>query len=552
MDAMDKGYSPEFESFPNLLLMLSRQPTVESIVKELVNQVVENRPHIAAAAVWLAESAGTGDPCERMEIGPAPQLRLVASAVKGEAGPEEWTHAGGEYTFVPFDEPLVGRVAADGVAVVHPDDRDWEPPEWARDAGIVGLNSQPVVHLGKVLGVFSVFFGLPVRESIEMGGKWHQVLCTQLAAAIVNARSFEEIECLRQQLELENEYLRGEFEVEGAFGDIVGESQALRRVLTQVTLVAPTDTSVLILGESGTGKELIAREIHERSPRSRHPLIRVNCAAIPRELFESEFFGHVRGAFTGAVRDRTGRFELADNGSLFLDEVGEIPLELQGKLLRVLQEGTFERIGEERTRLVDVRIIAASNRDLKEQVEAGRFRQDLYFRLSVFPVEIPPLRHRVEDIPLLAKYFIRTLNTRPGIRPAPLKRRDLLALQSYDWPGNVRELQNVIERAVIIARGGDLSFDFLPGSKVPRGLDARGRDTNAAAGAPLAGEGPASAEDPVLTDGEWRELERKNLRRALDQTDWRIQGEGGAAALLGVKPTTLRSRIKALRIEKED
>ena len=221
----------------------------------------------------------------------------------------------------------------------------------------------------------------------------------------------------------ENEYLREEVKVAHAFGDIVGESSALRKVLAQVDLVAPADTSVLILGESGTGKELVARAIHERSRRSDRPMIRVNCGSIPRELFESEFFGHVEGAFTGAVRDRAGRFQLADGGTLFLDEVGEIPLELQSKLLRVLQEGTFERIGEEKSQHVDVRIIAATNRDLKKDVEEKRFRQDLYYRLSVFPVEVAPLRERAEDIPLLAANFLSQTCRRLGLTKPRLKQR---------------------------------------------------------------------------------------------------------------------------------
>jgi transcriptional regulator with GAF, ATPase, and Fis domain len=229
---------------------------------------------------------------------------------------------------------------------------------------------------------------------------WLRMIADHAAAAIATARAFAEIEALQKRLELENEYLREEVTRAGAFGELIGQSPALEAVARQIDLVAPTDSGVLILGESGTGKELVAREIHRRSHRAGKPLIRVNCAAVPRELYESEFFGHARGAFTGALRDRAGRFELADQGTLFLDEVGEIPLELQAKLLRVLQEGELERVGEERTRRVNVRLVTATNRDLRAEVEAGRFRQDLYYRLSVFPVELPPLRKRKQDIPL--------------------------------------------------------------------------------------------------------------------------------------------------------
>src|SRR2546427_2316128 len=260
----------------------------------------------------------------------------------------------------------------------------------------------------------------------------------------------------RKNLEFENEYLQEE--LRGNYDAIVGDSPVLKKVLAQIEMVAPTNANVLILGESGTGKELVARAIHDRSPRKAATLVRVNCASVPRELFESEFFGHVRGAFTGAVKDRVGRFELANGGTLFLDEIGEVPLELQSKLLRVLQEGQFEKVGEDRTRTVDVRIIAATNRDLEAEVKAGRFRQDLYYRLSVFPIELPPLRDRVEDIPALAQQFLVQSARKLGLNPPRLTAAQVKELQSYDWPGNVRELQNVIERAAIRSRNGHLEL----------------------------------------------------------------------------------------------
>jgi transcriptional regulator with GAF, ATPase, and Fis domain len=311
----------------------------------------------------------------------------------------------------------------------------------------------------------------------------------------------------------------------------------LKRLLRQVEMVARTDATVLILGESGTGKELIAREIHKNSRRSERPLIRVNCASIPRELYESEFFGHIKGAFTGAVKDRAGRFEAAHGGTLFLDEVGEIPLELQSKLLRVLQEGQYERVGEERTRTVDVRIIAASNRDLPTDVEAGRFRQDLYYRLNVFPMKVAPLRERKEDIPLLAAHFLEKAIRKLKLPPARLTQAHIARFQSYDWPGNVRELQNMIERALILAQNGVLWFD-LPDHP----------DTAASAPAgPPAGDGPEPA---ILSDIELRQRERDNTLAALHKTGWKIHGPGGTAELLGLKPTTLISRIKKLRLKK--
>lgn len=326
---------------------------------------------------------------------------------------------------------------------------------------------------------------------------------------------------------------------------LIGRSQALRRVLEQVELVARTDANVLVLGESGTGKELIARAIHASSPRASKPLVRVNCASIPRELFESEFFGHVRGAFTGALRDRAGRFQHAEGGTLFLDEIGEVPLEHQSKLLRVLQEGTYERVGEERTRRADVRIVAATNRDLREEVASGRFRQDLYFRLSVFPVEIPPLRERVEDIPLLADFFVEQMAKRVGHAVPPLKRRHVIELQRHAWPGNVRELQNVIERAVILAHGEEVRLEGV--------LEVQPVE-DATRSRPSSG-GSASAwlpEGRIVTEREWVAMQRENIRRALERTEGRIFGAGGAAELLGVKPTTLRSRIGVLFAEGDE
>jgi transcriptional regulator with GAF, ATPase, and Fis domain len=304
-------------------------------------------------------------------------------------------------------------------------------------------------------------------------------------------------------------------------------------MIQRIDLVAPTGANVLVTGESGTGKELIARAIHNVSERSERPMIRVNCAAIPAELFESEFFGHAKGAFTGAVNDRVGRFELADGGTLFLDEVGEIPLSLQGKLLRVLQEQTFERIGETHTRSVDVRVIAATNRDLKTEVEAGRFREDLYFRLNVFPIESVPLRERPEDIPPLAQLFLRNACRRFHRAPLELSHANVEALQRYSWPGNVRELENVIERQVIVTRGRKLSFDL------PADREAAGPEPVA-----VGPEAVGTAQQRPLTEAEKREQERENMISALRQCRGKVFGQGGAAELLEVKPTTLASRLK--------
>src|SRR5690606_13277026 len=339
----------------------------------------------------------------------------------------------------------------------------------------------------------------------------------------------------RKCLEFENEALQEE--IRENVGSIIGDSLALRKVVSQIRTVAPTEASVLVLGESGTGKELVAHAIHELSPRKEHPLVRVNCASIPKELFESEFFGHVRGAFTSAVKDRVGRFELAHRGTLFLDEIGEIPLDLQGKLLRVLQEGTFERLGDERTRTVDVRIIAATNRDLLAEARAGRFRLDLYYRLSVFPLQVPPLRERIEDLPALAAHFARDAARRLGVPTPRLMKGDVRELQTYDWPGNVRELQNVIERAVILARDGRLHFD-LPRRATGPAERIQSSATDAAQFA------------RVLSLDELAIREREIVAEALERCRWKIYGPDGAAALLKLKPTTLVSMLKRLNLQR--
>jgi transcriptional regulator with GAF, ATPase, and Fis domain len=318
-----------------------------------------------------------------------------------------------------------------------------------------------------------------------------------------------------------------------AFGEIIGQSHAWRQVVNQIEIVAPTEAAVLVLGETGTGKEVIAGELHRRSRRRDKPLIKVNCACIPKDLFESEFFGHVRGAFTGAVKDRVGRFEAADGGTLFLDEVGEIPLELQSKLLRVLQEKSYERTGESKTRTADVRIVAATNRNLQEEVAAGRFREDLYYRLNVVPIKVPPLRDRKEDIPLLASHFIETTVREIKCARPRLTRAGIDKLLNYGWPGNIRELYNAIQQAAILAQGGDLDFNLpVDGRKAKTDWQRSVDHRHVGAG--------------YLTEAEMRQWKRQNLLTVLQKTGWKIKGIDGAAELLGVKPTTLISQIGRL------
>ena len=338
----------------------------------------------------------------------------------------------------------------------------------------------------------------------------------------------------KARLEAHNAYLLDEIRSQQNFGDIIGASVGLRKVIQQVQLVAPTDATVLITGESGTGKELVARAIHEQSARRERPLIKLNCSAVPEGLFESEFFGHVKGAFTGALKDKPGRFELADGGTLFLDEIGEVPLAMQTKLLRVLQEQELERVGDTRTRKVNVRIIAASNRDLKKEVDEGRFRQDLFYRLSVFPIEVPPLRERPEDLAPLAAHFIRQSAHRMN-RPEPqFSKTALDQLASYSWPGNVRELQNTVERAIILWREGQLTFD-LPDPRLNENPS---------------GPAKSMARGPLLRRDELKRQEREAIINALKHTNGKVSGPGGAAGLLGIKPSTLASRISSLGINR--
>jgi PAS domain S-box-containing protein len=331
----------------------------------------------------------------------------------------------------------------------------------------------------------------------------------------------------------EREYLRRELSALRHFDRIIGRSPAMRAVIEDVVRVAKTDATVLILGETGTGKELVAHAIHAESARRERPLVTVNCAAVPATLIESEFFGHEKGAFTGATQRREGRFALADGGTIFLDEVGELPLELQPKLLRALQQGEFEPVGSSRTRRVDVRLVAATNRDLSAAVKEGTFREDLFYRLNVFPVRVPPLRERGDDVVLLAESFARRFADRMRTPLAPLTEEMRRQLRAYQWPGNVRELQNVIERAVILARDGQLALSRCLPDAVPT---------------PPA---EADATPPIYTAAELAALERANLLRALEASGWKIAGPNGAAARLGLKPSTLSSRLAALGIERQ-
>ncbi|MCB1519166.1 MAG: sigma 54-interacting transcriptional regulator [Hyphomicrobiaceae bacterium] len=391
---------------------------------------------------------------------------------------------------------------------------------WRKDGKPVRVEytSTPLVDNGTAVGAVIIFRDISERKQQEDTLR----------------RALEENATLRERLEKENAYLQEEILTKSNHNEILGTSEATLRILRQIDVVAATDANVLITGESGTGKELVAGALHQASDRRTRPLIRVNCAAIPRELFESEFFGHVKGAFSGAIRDRVGRFELADGGTLFLDEVGEIPLDLQSKLLRVLQEGCFERVGQERTRKVDVRIIAATNRDLKSEVEKGRFREDLFFRLNVFPIECSPLRHRREDIALLARHFLRMSCRRINVPEPRISRADVESLEAYAWPGNARELQNVMERAAILSRNGRLNLNLPSGGK-----------SSVKPADPVL---PRSSEESrILTAAEMEALEIRNIESAIEACDGRVSGPMGAAHLLEMNAQTLYSRLRKLK-----
>ncbi len=398
----------------------------------------------------------------------------------------------------------------------------------------------PLVVMGKSLGTFTVWSETRNRYS-ETDVELLQEVANQCALAIANMRSYEEIAALKARLEKENVYLQEEIRTVHNFEEIVGNSPTLLELLRRVDHVAPTDTSVLIYGETGTGKELIARAIHNRSNRKSRPLVKVNCSAISAGLVESELFGHVKGAFTGAFERRIGRFELADGGTIFLDEVGELPLETQVKLLRVLQEREFEPVGSNRTVRVDVRIIAATNRNLQDSVKAGRFRSDLYYRLNVFPLEVPPLRERSSDIPQLAMFFLTRCSRNLGKRIDGISAAATESLRSYAWPGNVRELQNVIERALILGQGPILELDRDLISISPSGVL---RDTAGEVGEVAQ---PAGSVSPLKT---LEEVERAHISNVLQQTHGVIEGANGAARTLGMHPNTLRHRMEKLGIKR--
>ena len=410
-------------------------------------------------------------------------------------------------------EPHIVRTRAGFVS-------DWSTP-MARAEDLESGCALPLISRNRTVGVLTL--GSRIENSVSPEDvNFLMQAAGQVAIAIENALAYREIAELKDKLTQEKLYLEDEIRGEMDFEGIVGQSSALRHVLNLVETVAPSDSTVLLLGETGTGKELIARAIHERSRRKERTFVKLNCAAIPTGLVESELFGHERGAFTGAIAQKTGRLELADQGSLFLDEVGDIPIEIQPKLLRALQEREFERLGSTRTKKVDVRLVAATHRDLEKMMENREFRSDLYYRLNVFPIRIPPLRERPDDIPLLARYFIQKHGRRMNKKIESIPAAAMRKLSSWHWPGNIRELENFIERSVILTHGAAL--------QAPIGeLSNKGRN------APVAGTREANQRDEIV--------------RVLKITDGRVAGADGAAARMDIKRTTLISRMKKLGID---
>ena len=539
MDADDQ-FDPAFASA--LLMEITQEQSLDTLLKKLVIRLLD-RPHIARVRIWLIERGDLCATCVRRNDCPD-QVRCLHAVASGSKA--LGSGAGTDFSIndrfmrIPLGVGVVGRIGATGQAQLL-GNIDQDPGElvaipWLTSELIRGFNGVPIIYKGEILGVIGVFARSNVPDFAQV---WGRIFADHVAGAIANARAFEEIQRLKAQLEQQNAYLQEEVVEAKAFGDLVGGSAALGQIISQIDLVAPTDASVLILGETGTGKELVAHEIHRRSRRQGAPLIRVNCASIPHELFESEFFGHVKGAFTGAIRDRIGRFEAAEGGTLFLDEIGEVPLDLQGKLLRALQEKRYERVGDDRTRLADARIIAATNRDLKKEAAAGRFREDLYYRLNVFPIHVAPLRERKDDLVALAQHFIALTVKELRCPPPRLVRAGIASLQSYDWPGNIRELRNVNERSVILARGGVLDFDL------PIGADASPPATPTA-------RAEQAEPPPFLTEVEIEQRTRANLLAILEHTNWKVKGRDGAAEILGVNPTTLLSRMKTMGLKRPD
>ena len=520
---------PQLQMLRGITRQMATAEDFETVLQSIVTALVDRGAGILARIFLFMEDhecaicrprVGAG----QMPAYPGRALHLVA---EGGVRPSDPTvlHR------VPLDSKLpVAEIARTRQAFVIDDWRTIEQlatdqriaPLW-NALGVVGVAGYPLEVHGELIGAIGYLARRTItRDEFEVLG----IFADQAAMAIKSAYLFRDLARAKDRLEIENVYLQDERRGDAAFDHIIGQSGSLRAVLRKVRQVSEVETTVLVMGETGTGKELIARAIHEASPRKDRPLIKINCGAIPQGVIESELFGHEKGAFTGAIQKRIGRFELADKGTLFMDEVGELPLDTQVKLLRVLQEQEFERVGSTKPMRVDVRLISATNRDLEQEVSEGRFRSDLFYRLNVFPIRIPPLRERPGDIPVLVEYFLAQFQRKmakplKGVTPETLDQ-----LQRYAWPGNIRELQNVLERACVLATGPIISLGETLRSSVP-----------------TSGTAAPSTRQPLLT---LEESERAHIRRALAVADGRVHGANGAAEMLGINPSTLRSRMQKL------
>jgi transcriptional regulator with GAF, ATPase, and Fis domain len=503
--------------------------TPESVLACVVEGLVAD-VDLALARIWLT---GLGDLCEACPMrGDCHDqticLHLAASAGNPRTGPRDaWSHLEGAFRRYPLGAGKIGRIAATSAPLLIPDvasDHVWiRDPGWARAEGIRSFAGHPLLFHDEVMGVLAVFG----RESIDARGfDALRAFAAHTAVALANGRAFDQIAKARDAARLERDCLREEVRAARGHAAPHETSRAHRTLREQIEVAAPTDANVLIFGETGTGKTSIAHAIHDHSGRAEAALARVDCAALTADALEREIFGHTRDAFPAATLDRAGRLEVADGGTLLLDEVGALPLALQTRLLRLLEEGAFERVGDSEMRHVDVRVVAVTNRDLRGEVAARRFREDLYYRLAVISIEVPPLRHRRDEIGPLAAKFLAGVAQRLGKPALRLSLDDVAALEASAWPGNVRELQQVIERAALRARSASLDLDAL-----------------------LA-EPDVRSKSEIETEAARKRRERANIEAALVAADGRIYGPDGAAKILGMKPTTLASRIKALGIDK--
>jgi len=472
------------------------------------------------ARIWLL---GPGDLCD--ECFKVSSCRDQEKCLHLKASAGMYTNRNGEYRRVPLGEAPIGRIAMGKEPIFSEDllnDNQFPSKEWIKAHKFCWFAGYPLIFREELLGATAIYG----QRKMPHGGFEHIAgFANQASIAIKNAQLFGEVETLKNQLQAECTYLREEIKFEHNYDEIIGQSAALKYVLFKVEQIAATDTTVLILGETGTGKELIARAIHSQSTRRDRPLVKVNCATLPANLIESELFGHEKGAFTGAQSRQMGRFELADGATIFLDEIGELPLELQSRLLRVLQDGEFERLGSPRTRKADVRVIAATNRDLEGEVRKGGFRKDLWYRLSVFPITIQSLRERTEDIPLLVEFLVQKFSRKLGKQIQKIPANVIKTLQKHPWPGNVRELENVIERALINTLGPELQLAEKLMTPLAEDL----------------------AESQNVSLGE---VERDYIVRILEERHWKIEGIDGAARILNLNPSTLRGRIRKFGIRR--